>query len=110
MPKYVTFFNFKGETWDAMMSHPSDRAAAVREMAKSVGGTMEAYYLMSGTRDGFIIVDAPDTSSVAAVSIAVASTGVVDHLETHELIAVEQVNALLEKAKKARAAYRPPGR
>ncbi len=110
MPKYGTFFKFRGQAWDAMLNAPGDRAAAVREMAKSIGATVEAYYFMSGAYDGLVILDAPDSSTVAAISVAVSSSGAVEHIETHELFPSDQAGPVLEKAKKARAAYRPPGR
>jgi uncharacterized protein with GYD domain len=110
MAKYAVFFTFKGEAVGGMIDRPTDRFAAVSEIAKAVGGTLEAYYWMTGPHDGFVIVDAPDTATVAAISLGVASSGVFAHLETHELIPADAVEALLAKAKQVRSAYRPPGR
>jgi uncharacterized protein with GYD domain len=109
MRKYAVFFTFKGETVAAMMDRPSDRFAAVSEVAKAVGGTLEAYYWMTGPHDGFAIVNGSDTGVPAAVSLAVASTGRFSHLETYELFPADTLNALLEKAKQVRALYKPPG-
>ncbi|MGZ3496159.1 MAG: GYD domain-containing protein [Vulcanimicrobiaceae bacterium] len=109
MAKYIVFFTFKGETIDAMMKRPSDRLAATQAMAKAVGGTIESYYLMTGPQDGFIIAEVPDTESAAAISLCVASTGLFTHLESHQLIAVGQLNAVLEKASKIREVYSAPG-
>jgi uncharacterized protein with GYD domain len=39
-----------------------DRAAAVRDLASSVGGSIEALYFMFGDRDGFFIIDVPEPS------------------------------------------------
>ncbi|MDQ3899024.1 MAG: GYD domain-containing protein, partial [Actinomycetota bacterium] len=75
MPKYVSLFNFKGETLKAMMDKPADRAAAVRELAESAGGRLEAYYLTFGQYDGLAIVEVPDSASAAAVFLRVASSG-----------------------------------
>jgi uncharacterized protein with GYD domain len=109
MPKYAVFFTFKGGTVADMMDRPSDRFAAVSEITKAVGGTLEAYYWMTGPHDGFVIVDASDTTVPAAVSLAVASTGRFAHLETHELFPADTLNALLDKAKQVRTLYKPPG-
>jgi hypothetical protein len=54
---------------------------------------------MFGQYDGFVIVDLPDARAAAATSLAVSSTGVFEHLETHELIEAEDLNPLLEQAK-----------
>ena len=109
MAKFAVFFSYKPETWDQMLKKPGDRAAAVRDLTASVGGSMEALYFMFGDRDGFVIVDVPNAEAAAAVSIAVSSTGVLSALETRQLVAPEDLPSVLEKAAAAREAYRPPG-
>jgi len=109
MPKFATFFTFKGETINAYIERPSDRAAAVRKLLEGVNGKLESYYWMFGPYDGFIVTDMPDSMSAAAVSLAVASTGGFAHLETHELFTADQLAPLVAKAKAARGAYRAPG-
>ncbi len=109
MAKFAVFFSYKAETWDQMLKKPGDRAAAVRDLASSVGGSVEALYFMFGDRDGFVILDAPDAVAAAAVSVAVSSTGAFSHLETRQLVAPEDLPSVLEKAARAKEAYRPPG-
>lgn len=109
MAKFVVFFNYTAETWSKMISTPSDRLAAVREMAQTVGGDVESLYFMFGAKDGFVIVDVPDAAAAAAVAIAVSSTGAVQNLETHELIAPADLGGVLERAGTAKGGYRPPG-
>lgn len=108
MPKYAVFFTFRPETVKALVDKPSDRAAAVRSLCESAGGSMECYYLMMGSRhDGFTVVDAPDSATAAAVSIAVTSSGTLSHVETHELIDSGDLAGVLAKA--SALSYRPPG-
>ncbi|MBV8993942.1 MAG: GYD domain-containing protein [Pseudonocardiales bacterium] len=107
MPKYAVLFNFRGRTLKAMMDKPSDRAAVVRELVESAGGTMEAYYLMFGEYDGLVIYDLRDSASAAAVSLRVRSSDAFSHFETHEILPADQINPILEKASELR--YRPPG-
>ena len=109
MAKFAVFFSYKAETWDQMLKKPGDRAAAVRDLASSVGGSVEALYFMFGDRDGFVILDVPDAVAAAAVSVAVSSTGAFSHLETRQLVAPEDLPSVLEKAATAKEAYRPPG-
>jgi uncharacterized protein with GYD domain len=109
MAKFAIFFSYKPETWDRMMMKPSERTAAVRQLAESVGGSLESLYYMFGDRDGFVVVDVPDSSAAAAVSLAVTSTGAFSHLETRQLITADELPSLLEKAASARESYRPPG-
>jgi uncharacterized protein with GYD domain len=94
MSKYAVFFTLKGEAIARAMEQPSDRVMVV-----SAGGKLEAYYLMFGQYDGFVIVDLPDSRAAAATSLAVSSTGAFEHLETHELIEAEDVSPILEQAK-----------
>jgi uncharacterized protein with GYD domain len=107
--KFAIFFKLKPETITAAMENPSDRAAVVGGLLESVGGSLDAYYWMFGKHDGFVIADVPDSTSAAAVSLAVASTGAFAHLETHELIEADQIGQLLERAKAAAGHYTPPG-
>ena len=102
MAKFATFFTFKGETINAYIERPSDRAAAVRKLLEGVNGKLESYYWM-------FVTDMPDSMSAAAVSLAVASTGGFAHLETHELFTADQLAPLVAKAKAVRGAYKAPG-
>lgn len=107
MPKYLSLFTFKGETLKAMRDKPADRPIAVRELAESAGGSLEAYYLMFGQYDGLAIWEVPDSASAAALCVRVTSSGAFSHFETHELLPAEQINSVLEKA--GQLTYRPPG-
>jgi uncharacterized protein with GYD domain len=94
MSKYAVFFTLKGEAIARAMAQPSDRVMVVSKAVESAGGKLEAYYLMFGQYDGFVIVDLPDARAAAATS-----PGAFEHLETHELIEAEDLNPLLEQAK-----------
>lgn len=107
MPKFLALYTFKGETLKAFMKKPTDRAAVVDAAAKSVGGSLEAYYWMLGQYDGLAILDLPDSASAAKFAITVSSTGAFTHLETHELFSSGQVLELMRSAQNVR--YSPPG-
>jgi uncharacterized protein with GYD domain len=109
MAKYVSFFTYTSEAWARMIQNPGDRTAAVRQLADSLGGSIECVYWMFGTHDGMVISDVPDSISAAAVSIAVGSTGALKNLETHELLTQEQLSQALARSKDAAQAYQPPG-
>ncbi len=107
MAKFAVFFRFKGETIKGLMERPSDRAAVVAAMCEAAGGHMDAYYLMFGEWDGFVIADVPDSRAAAAISLAVSSTGAFDHLQTHELLEAGELQGVLATA--ATLTYTPPG-
>jgi uncharacterized protein with GYD domain len=110
MAKYAFFFTYSSETWARMIQNPGDRTAAVRQLATSLGGSVESIYWMFGPYDGILIADVPDSVGAAALSVAVGSTGSFEHLETHELFGQEQLSQTLARAKEASTAYQAPGR
>jgi len=109
MAKYVIFFTYTSEAWARMIQSPGDRTAAVRQLADSVGASIECVYWMFGAQDGFVIGDIPDSISAAALSVAVGSTGSFKNLETHELLSQEQLGQVLARSKAAAQAYQAPG-
>jgi uncharacterized protein with GYD domain len=108
MAKFAVFFTFKGETIRSLMDKPSDRAAVVSKLCEAAGGRMEAYYLMFGAWDGFVIADVADSKAAAAISLAVSSTGAFARLETHELLEAGELGDVLRSA--SGLAYTPPGK
>ena len=109
MPRFVVFFTLTGQTINRFIDQPSDRAAAVRALIEPVGGKLISYDFMFGEDDGMVIIEVADSQSAAAISLAVSSTGAFSRLRTHELIPADQINPVLERARAARASYRPPG-
>ncbi len=108
MAKFALFFRFKGETIKGLIEHPSDRGAVVAKLCEAAGGRMDAYYLMFGDWDGFVIADLPDSRAAAATSLAVSSTGAFAQLKTHELMESAELADVLATA--GSLTYTPPGR
>lgn len=108
MPKYICFFSYTGGAAKAMIDKPSDRVAAAKALVESVGGKMECFYWMQGHHDGFFMADYKDSVSAAAVAAAAASTGAIDHVETHEVFGGEDQGQIMSAAKAALASYKPP--
>ena len=108
MPKYITFFSYSADAIKAMIHHPSDRGAAAQALIESLGGTVESFYWMQGAHDGFVISEMPDGVAGSALVAAVASTGAITDLETHELFDHDQQAAIVESARTALEAYTPP--
>lgn len=107
MAKYVVLFSFTGETTKRFIAKPSDRAAVVKGLAESAGGSLESYYWMFGQYDGLAIFEMPDSQRAAALSLAVTSSGSFTKFETHELI---EAGDLVQIAERARGInYQPPG-
>ncbi len=107
MAKYVILFSFTGETARQFVAKPVDRAAVVRALVESAGGSLESYYWMFGQYDGLAIVELPDSQTAAAVSLAATGSGAFTRFETHELIEAGDLAQIAERAKQL--SYQPPG-
>ena len=107
MAKYLVLFNLTSETAKRFIAKPSDRAAVIRELAESAGGSLESYYWMFGQYDGAAVFDLPDSRTMAAVSLAITSSGALSRFETHELIESGDLTAIAERA--TGITYQPPG-
>ncbi len=82
----------------------SGRRTAVEALCRSLGGTLESFYVAFGETDIYAIVDLPDNVSAAAASLTIASSGAVT-LRTTVLLTTEEADAAARK----QADYRPPG-
>jgi uncharacterized protein with GYD domain len=105
--KYLVLFGLTGETMKRFVAKPSDRAAVVRQLAESAGGSLESYYWMFGQYDGAGVFVMPDSRTMAAVCLAASSSGAFTRFETHELIESGDLTAIAEQAR--RVTYQPPG-
>jgi uncharacterized protein with GYD domain len=80
------------------------RVKALTAAVESVGGKLEAMYWSFGDEDVILLADLPDNSAAAALSTRVAAAGVAGVSTTVLLTAAE-----VDKARKLKTAYRPPG-
>jgi uncharacterized protein with GYD domain len=108
--KYVLLFSVTSDTLRQFIENPEDRRAPVSKLAELAGAKLESYYWMFGQYDGLAIFEIPDSATAAALALAATSTGAFSHVETHELIAADDLVGVLQKAKTLRPGYRPPGR
>lgn len=80
------------------------RRQAAEQAIKSAGGKLEGFYFAFGENDAFVIVEAPDHATVAAVSLAISGSGAV-HAKTIVLLSPEEI----DQAGKKSVTYRAPG-
>lgn len=73
-------------------------------MIQGLNGKLEAFYYAFGDADAYVIVDAPDNVTAAAVSLAVNASGAVT-TQTVVLLTPEEI----DQAAKKTVAYRAPG-
>jgi uncharacterized protein with GYD domain len=105
MPKYLIEANYLSEGMTGLLKEGgSGRRAAVEELFKSLGGTVEAFYFAFGNKDVFIIGELPDNAAAAALAIRVNAAGVTT-CTTTVLLTPHEVDQAVQKT----GAYRPPG-
>jgi uncharacterized protein with GYD domain len=105
MPKFLIQANYKPEGLKGLIKEGgSKRRTTVEQMTAGFGGKVEAFYYAFGDTDAFLIIDAPDNVTAAAVSMAVNASGLVNTVTT-PLLTPEEV----DQATKKSVTYRAPG-
>ena len=82
----------------------TERERVVRLAIEGLGGTLDAFYFALGQYDAIVVADLPDSTSVAALTLAVAASGAA-HCRTTPLL----TPAEMDKAVSKTTAYRAPG-
>lgn len=106
MPKYLTIASYTAEGARGLLKEGGTaRRAAVTKLLSALGGKVESFYFAFGEADVYVISEAPDHASVAAVSLAVNAAGAVN-ARTVVLLTPEEIDAAAKKT----VDYRAPGR
>lgn len=105
MPKYLLKINYSVEGVRSLRSAGgSARRKVAEEAARSVGGTLDAFYFAFGSTDAYVVGDFPDNTAAAALALAVTAGGAAS-AETVPLLTPEEI----DQAVKADVTYRPTG-
>ena len=105
MPKYLTQASYTAEGLKGLLKDGgTKRREAVEQLAKSLGGTVEAFYYAFGDDDIFVIFDLPDNVSATIGSMVVNASGAAKAKMT-VLLTPEEI----DQATKKSVDYLPPG-
>jgi len=106
MPKFLLQASYTAEGAKGLLKEGgSKRRAAIEKAVQPLGVKVESFYYSLGEDDVYVIVDAPDAPTVAAVSMTVNAGGFV-RLKTTALLTTDEVDA----ATKKKVDYRSPGK
>jgi uncharacterized protein with GYD domain len=83
----------------------SGRRTAVESAVKGLGGTVESFYFVFGEDDVIVILDMPDNTSMAALSLGVSAAGGAT-TAVRVLLTAQEMDAAVKKT----VEYRAPGR
>jgi len=90
MPKYLLQASYTTEGMQGVINEGgSKRCAAVEQVLKELGGTLEGFYFAFGDTDAYIICEMPDNVTITAASLAVNASGAVKWKTTALLTAAE---------------------
>jgi len=98
MSTYLMKFRYSKETWDQWMRDPQDRRPIIQDFIGKLGGELRGYWLALGEYDGYMLIEAPDDTVVAALSMIDIGSGILRAMETTKLIEVEDALKALSKA------------
>jgi uncharacterized protein with GYD domain len=74
MPTYITLANYTDQGVRNVKEAPK-RLDAAKELLRSLGGDMKAFYLTMGNYDIVAIVDAPNDEAAATALLALGAKG-----------------------------------
>jgi uncharacterized protein with GYD domain len=105
MPKFLALASYTSEGIKGLArAGGTARRAVADKLLKSVGGRLEAFYFAFDENAAYVIFDVPDNSTAAAISLAVAGTGVI-RMKMIVLLTPEEIDQAMKKP----VQYEPPG-
>jgi uncharacterized protein with GYD domain len=74
MPKFITLARYSKQGLEKIKESPN-RLDAFKMLCESMGAKVDAFYLTTGRYDMIVIVDAPNTETIAKIALTTASKG-----------------------------------
>ncbi len=95
MPTYVTLIKYTQKGVENMKESPK-RLDAAKELIKSMGGEIKAYYLAMGRYDAVIIAQGPDDETATKFAITIASAGAI-RTETFRVFTEDEYRKIISE-------------
>ncbi len=108
MATYLLQVGYAPAMWAALITHPEDRAAAVRPVIEKLGGKMINSWYSFGDYDVVALIEMPTAIDAAAFSLAAAAGGAVRSIKTTPLLTAAEGMEAMKKA--AKSGYKAPSR
>ena len=106
MPRYLVQASYSLSGIQALVKNPQNRAEALKSLIEAAGGRLESFDYAFGDDDVIAIVDVPDNTTMAALSMAVINGGAISKFKTTPLISMIEAVEAMRKA--STVGYRPP--
>lgn len=98
MSYYLIQASCGAAAYGAMVSHPQDRAAAVRPLIEKMGGKLHGMRLSFGKFDIVSIAEMPDAVSTVAFAMSVGASGPMSAFRTTPLLSMSEATEAMKKA------------
>ena len=76
MPTYISLINYTQKGVENMKESPA-RLEAAKELYKSMGGELKAFYLAMGRYDAVVISEGTDDETATKLAITIGSVGAI---------------------------------
>ena len=110
MPRLVTRGRFTHDYLKGLQDAPEDREVPVRKVVEAAGGKVISFYVTTGESDFLLISEADESEAVIAALMTAAAAGTISDVSTGRAWTGAEFKAIMERASKAKKAYRPPGK
>jgi uncharacterized protein with GYD domain len=109
MPHYLVQASYTPEAWASLLKNPHERVGVVGKAMDAVGARIVSSYQCFGDYDVVFIMEAPDNTRAAGMSMAFSAGGALKSIKTTPLLTSEGAMEAMRKGATAAASYRPPG-
>jgi uncharacterized protein with GYD domain len=106
MSTYLTSFRQTAETWKRLTANPEDRRDTLGPVFEKAGCQLQGYWYAFGDVDGYVLFEAPDDVTAAAVMVKVGASGALT-VSTTKLLTVEEALEAMRRAHEVD--YHAPG-
>jgi uncharacterized protein with GYD domain len=110
MPRLVTRGRFTHDYLKGLMDAPEDREVPVRKVVEAAGGKVISFYVTTGESDFLLISEADESEAIIAALMTAAAAGTISDVSTGRAWTGAEFKGIMERASKAKKAYRPPGK
>jgi uncharacterized protein with GYD domain len=86
MALFMCSFGYTPEVWAGLIRNPENREESVSRVLEDAGCKLKGLWYAFGESDGFVLIEAPDSTSMAGLSIAIAASGAFRRFETTPLM------------------------
>ena len=62
-------FSYTPEAWARLIKKPEDRREVARAIVEKIGGKLHGFWYGFGDYDGYVLIEAPNNVSAAALSV-----------------------------------------